>query len=361
MATRIDIDRTKERYEELYLRKGLSVRQVAKEIGLSAAVVRKDLKRHGVPRRPLGLQRHVALGMRTAENYTRLYIDEGMGLRGVATELGVTTDVVMKDMRRFGIPTRSLSPTAAEYAGREQLFTDRQSDEKEFPGDRVYVNEPRPVEGLNDKFFDRIDTDLKAYALGLIWSDGNIDVHYSMLRITIQEGDAPVLDAIRSEIGSLPLEWRMPNEKCRGKTPTVTLRVRNYNLTQSLLALGLCENKSARLPHAVPPPPELEMSFVRGIMDGDGSLYRPDYPTICFYNQNPSLREIVGGCWEKITGRRPPTYAPITEGKPRPRLCEIGHRAVAIAHAIYLKNPSVCMERKRSRAEQFQTWRSNKK
>jgi hypothetical protein len=61
-------------------------------------------------------------------------------------------------------------------------------------------------------------------------------------------------------------------------------------------------------------------------------------------------------CWTNITGERPPTYAPMGEGKRRPRVNEVGDRAKAIAYALYLDGATVSLDRKRARAEEFQNW-----
>lgn len=358
-AKRTDVNRSRETYEELYVRRHLSVRGVGREIGLSAAAVRKDLRRHGIERRPPGLEKSVALDRRTAQTYQRLYLDEQKSIRGVAAELGVSTDIVMKDMRRLGVPTR---PVAPDYAAREALGVMGKEGSDPSPRSRLATDRAtsRSVEhrDIGTSFFASIDSDIKAYALGLIWTDGSVQASPPMVRITLQEQDAAALEMIRLAMRAAPLQWQPPQPASKAKSATVTLRVCSREIVSQLQRLGLCESKSARLPMAVPPPLEFERAFVRGAMDGDGSLYRPEYPTIAFYNQNASLRAIVIACWERITGKRPPTYAPITDGVPRPRVCEIGERARAIAHALYLERPEAnAIVRKRERAEAFQSWR----
>lgn len=346
---------SKETYEELYVRQALSVRQLAKRFGFSAKFIRDELARVGVERRPPGRHKWAAVEARTEQAYKALYIEKGMSVREVARELGVCPDVVVKDMERFGLDRRPVSPTTDELARREALGL------LEDPGAPVVYEigcSGERRDALDVRFFENIDTDTKAYALGLIWTDGTIDLKRGVMRITLQQQDERMLERLRVAMGALPLSILPPQRGGKAKSPTATLRVCSASILGQLQKLGLCESKSERLPKVVAPPAGLLRAFVRGAMDGDGSLYRPEYPTIVFYNQNPFLRDLVIECWQAITGKRPPTYAPITEGIPRGRVCEIGQRAVAIAQALYLdRSETIAIDRKRERAQQFQSWR----
>lgn len=363
MKRRTDLQRDKATYEELYLAQQLSVRRIATQIGASTALVRKDLRKLDIDRRAPGRQKWVALQMRTAETYHDLYEVQGLSLREVAAALNVSVDVVLKDMQRFGLERRTpLLLDSAELARRSALGVDaapalsvvRRSQSRRDRGTAGGVRYP----DLDEEFFTSIDAAVKAYALGLIWTDGSIDSRLGKLRIRLQQDDAAALETIRTAMHAAPLTWHPPQPNSKARTPTVELMVCSKYLVDRLRELGLCDNKSERLPRVVGPPAQFALDFVRGAIDGDGSLHRPEYPTICFYNQNPHLRAIVAACWQSLTGKQPPTYAPIGDGKPRARLCEIGERARLIAHALYLqRNDAIAFERKRARAAEFQSWR----
>lgn len=363
MPARMDISKrpTREQLEQLYVREGLSVRQIGAKLGVSHAFVRKELRRNDIERRPPGLQKSVKLELRTAENYRRLYHDEQKSIRDIARELGVSTDLVHQDMRLFGVGTRPHTLGANELMQREELYVTSEIPATLPPVDTLSMPVRRATDlrvvhrDLDVEFFHKIDDEIKAYALGLIWTDGSIDSKHNTLRIALQERDSVVLEQIQHAMGAAPLNRREPYGK--GTQRIVMLKVCSKNIIVDLRRHGLRDNKSDELPKVTAPPRDLLLPFVRGCMDGDGSIFRPDYPTICFYNHNPYLRALISECWERITGKRPPTYAPITEGRPRPRVCEIGERAQAITEALYLrKDVRIYMPRKRDTAALIQEW-----
>ena len=81
------------------MRDGLSVAEVALRFEVSTETVRRNLDRHGLPRRdPQAPLDRAAL--------RHLYVDEQLGVRAVATRLGVSADKVRADLARHGIPLR---------------------------------------------------------------------------------------------------------------------------------------------------------------------------------------------------------------------------------------------------------------
>lgn len=120
---------------------------------------------------------------------------------------------------------------------------------------------------LDEHYFDQIDTEEKAYFLGLIITDGCVyqaKGRRPMLAMTIQESDAYILEAFRDEIRSSK-RLTSDGRGCCG------LQIISEGLVDGLRRYGLHERKSLDcwFPNNIPI--QLYPHLVRGIFDGDGS------------------------------------------------------------------------------------------
>jgi plasmid maintenance system antidote protein VapI len=85
--------------EELYLRQGLTIRQVAAHLGLSNREVWRQLKNAGIPRRSVGVRGTVL----DPEVLQELYVKERLSINQVAARLGVGRSVVERNLRTNSI------------------------------------------------------------------------------------------------------------------------------------------------------------------------------------------------------------------------------------------------------------------
>lgn len=166
-ARRTDIPRDRATYERLYVDEGLSIRQIAAQLGVSAALVKKDLHRLRIQMRPCGLQKHVALDQRSADNYRALYVDQRLSEREIARRLGVSSDVVCKDMRRFGVSARNISAyvtSERERIGDDQRLPVPRIADQKCQHDRANARHTE----LDPTFFSKIDSAEKAHLDGRV-------------------------------------------------------------------------------------------------------------------------------------------------------------------------------------------------
>lgn len=124
-----------------------------------------------------------------------------------------------------------------------------------------YVNKT-----LKEDYFDIIDSEEKAYYLGLMLTDGS--VNSKRLRLSLKAEDKYVLDKFRDELGVENLYY---DNRCSG---LYSLEVNSKHLVKSLNKYGVIENKTYLLKE-IPfenIPREYMNHFIRGIFDGDGSI-----------------------------------------------------------------------------------------
>lgn len=135
----------------------------------------------------------------------------------------------------------------------------------------------------------------EAYLIGLICADGCIsyDAHSGRTRLTIASKDKELLEQLRQRM--TPKKSLYYNRGC--------YYVISNNMTDInfLISIGILENKSTTI--QVPPiPKDLHPHFVRGVFDGDGSVYRSKVRTVngkCYYYVGVS---ITTGSYEFATG-----------------------------------------------------------
>lgn len=122
-------------------------------------------------------------------------------------------------------------------------------------------------------YFNAIDTQDKAYILGLIYADGNISQNMRTLSISLQEQDAYILNQIRDLLG-IEKELRLItlHDKNQNWSNQYCLSISNKHFAESLIAHGVMPNKSLKIKFPTNLPMDLYRHFLRGYIDGDGSI-----------------------------------------------------------------------------------------
>ena len=140
---------------------------------------------------------------------------------------------------------------------------------------KIYVIE-------NKDFFESIDTERKAYYLGFILADGYITSKRKgegaqSLGISLAKIDRDILVKFKNEIkSSHPIgEYISKSGYGEGKS-YVRLLFRNQKIVDDLKKSGIVENKTnvCEFPSSDILPYHLIKHFIRGYMDGDGSIKR---------------------------------------------------------------------------------------
>lgn len=117
---------------------------------------------------------------------------------------------------------------------------------------------------VDENFFQKIDSQGKAYLLGLIFSDGSL----AEKRVNFASNDKKLVELCKKLLKSKAPIYHYQK--------SFILISGNRNLYNSLRELGVIERKSWK-EYGLPPIPEsLMWHFLRGVFDGDGSFYIDD-------------------------------------------------------------------------------------
>lgn len=131
----------------------------------------------------------------------------------------------------------------------------------------------------NESYFDVIDTDEKAYFLGLIYADGSVSQHNRLI-IRLKTEDKQILSMLSQIIfGKEHLYHQGPRRFfCMGmefnSSGHYALYVTSRRLVSRLSELGVYPRKSLtlRFPSKDQVPDRLMGAFLRGFNDGDGCI-----------------------------------------------------------------------------------------
>ena len=136
---------------------------------------------------------------------------------------------------------------------------------------------------VNESYFRDIDNPNKAYWLGFLYADGYVFTGKGgYVQLTLAEVDENHIFAFLYDIGSNhPVKHKVVT--CTGKSfRASTVSVNSVEMANDLASHGCVQAKSLILK---PPdiPRDLIPHFIRGYMDGDGSVgYYPDYGSYSF-------------------------------------------------------------------------------
>lgn len=131
---------------------------------------------------------------------------------------------------------------------------------------------------IRESYFDQIDSQEKAYMLGFICADGNINRKRNTVSIGLNPKDRYILDHFAKQIYIDTYKIRddiVKNNKRQTTTLRSTLFINSEKIRSKLIEYGITPAKSLTLkyPDVINGlSEELQKAFIRGYFDGDGCI-----------------------------------------------------------------------------------------
>ena len=126
---------------------------------------------------------------------------------------------------------------------------------------------------VDDRFFECINSEEKAYCLGLMYSDGNVISSKiwdsKIISITQSEKDKDIVELFKK----LTKSESLINESVVNGGKYYRLCIHSKKMFDDLAALGVVERKSLILSFPSFLSDEMIRHFIRGYFDGDGSVW----------------------------------------------------------------------------------------
>lgn len=154
----------------------------------------------------------------------------------------------------------------------------------------------------NYDFFEKIDTEQKAYWLGFISSDGWVSINNAgsgVVGIELKASDVEHLKRFNKDIsGNYKIDVfdKMCNLNGNNKTfKMCRIRVYSKKMANDLINLGLSTNKTFKL--SLPKiPDELMRHYIRGVFDGDGCVRERSKTLSSGYIKKYPICDITSKC-----------------------------------------------------------------
>ena len=135
----------------------------------------------------------------------------------------------------------------------------------------------------NEHYFDHVDSQDKAYILGLLWADGHNRADKGGVILELQAEDKQLLESINDITeNERPLRKVALSEKNPNWKDQYNLLWQSKHLSSVLSGYGMCQRKSLVLEFPKWMDQELYPHFIRGYLDGDGC--------VCYMPKNNKLQ-----------------------------------------------------------------------
>lgn len=128
---------------------------------------------------------------------------------------------------------------------------------------------------LKEDYFKIIDCEEKAYWLGMLFSDGSVVLdstgkRHPQISLQLKISDKELIEKFRQELCA---GGKITYDKRKGKE-TACLRFRNKTMAEDLSKYGIIPQKTYLTKHLPDISKEFLKDFLRGLLDGDGSIYQ---------------------------------------------------------------------------------------
>lgn len=132
---------------------------------------------------------------------------------------------------------------------------------------------------LNEKYFEKIDSQDKAYFLGFLYADGyNFNKGKSKyISIRLQPQDIDVLEKFQKFVESnykiITIKYYQTRDKKHRECCSLQLNSKQISNDLALLGCGQNKSKTLTFPNKQILPKKFVSHFIRGLFDGDGSVW----------------------------------------------------------------------------------------
>lgn len=231
------IDKNQENNVVNLYKSGLSKQQIADIYGVSTGPIKRILKANNITQKD-------KVGRFSNEDMTTIVemYNNGMSTYDIGKLYNTTDETIRCWLNKYGIDRRH----------------------------SVYT--------VDEHYFDIIDTQEKAYILGLLYADGYHNKQKNTISITLQEEDKHILDEINLLIQNTHPLIFVNNKKYKESWKNCyKLLITNSHMSCVLEKYGLLQNKSLILKFPDWLDKSLQRHFIRGYFDGDGHISKQQY------------------------------------------------------------------------------------
>lgn len=178
---------------------------------------------------------------------------DGLSLAKMANKYNLTTYMVKKLLKENNVTIRTRS--------QQNIFTNQERGKK-----------------VNHEFFDKIDSNIKAYILGFIAADGTVFNDRNSISINLSSVDREILERIQNEIG---IERQIRDYQTGNGFNVSALTWSSAKHKKILSDYSIVPNKTQKRMSFKKVPEKHKLAYILGYYDGDGT-FKSDNTTCRF-------------------------------------------------------------------------------
>lgn len=313
--------------------KEYSVNRIAKELDISKDVVSFILRLNGKTVRKSYVTKNTPSESQIAM-FAEMY-KQGYTLEEIGEQFGFVGNTVKKYLIRSEVYTNTSNLSSDEIEQIKELYgsglTSREVAKQLGISKTTvlyHIEHTRPTKRdkiyeVDSLFFNKIDTEEKAYWLGLMYADGSVGS--TELSITLNLTDEGLVKGFKKSLKAEHPIKHLERSKLNSKwKDSFTLKVNDPQLHVDLIKHGCIPNKTDKVSY-----PELREDlnrhFIRGLFDGDGSVWgKPGRGYFSITGYLPFLDEVQNiivketGLTKTKLQERKPNYGDIRYGGKTP-------------------------------------------
>ena len=220
---------------------------------------------------------------------------------------------------------------------------------------------------FNNRYFQYINTPLKAYFLGFIFADGwicaNITTRNYEFGMELQSGDKYILDKLNEELENVHKIYHTEPGKvviC-GKTVnrghTDTIRIYSKPLVEDLIANGISTNKTQKdiVPHVAD---EFFFDFLRGYIDGDGCYWNTKQrPNDIYLHITCASKSVLNYIQNRLNSYHIKSQIYTETDKKHRLMCTNYNDMCTLVNKMYYDKNVFCLNRKLKSIEKYLDYR----
>ncbi|MCZ2224542.1 MAG: hypothetical protein LC122_13035 [Chitinophagales bacterium] len=221
---------------------GETPKEIGEAFNIYSNSVTRLLKRNGVERTQL---------IRLTEEQEKYILEKynsGISSEDIAKEMNIVGSTVTRAIKRQGGKIRPATENKRKYK-------------------------------INMDYFEKIDTEEKAYFLGFLYSDGHIHSNDNTVTITLKDNDVEILKKFSNIIYGFEKLYEQKRKLKDGtEARYISLSFQGEKIHSDLIKLGCTPVKSHTITFPTFLADNLYRHFIRGVLDGDGCIYTPSKP-----------------------------------------------------------------------------------
>ena len=216
---------------------------------------------------------------------------------------------------------------------------------------------------FNNRYFQYIDTPLKAYFIGFIFADGwvcaNNETKNYEFGIELQSQDEYILNKINEELGGIhmithtsPMKITINGIEANRKE-TSALRVLSKPLVLDLINNGIVTNKTKKDIYPIISD-ELFFDFLRGYIDGDGCYWNSKKrPNCIFLHMTCASQKILEYLQNKLLKYNIRTQIYMENDRKYRLMCTNCDSMKILINNLYPNREVFCLKRKLKKIEKY--------